>query len=198
MEDIDKVARGLGDLIGPHAELFFGIALLAFGLSATSVGTLAGQVGCGSRLGCSILWCVPDWLLWLIASGLLAVGEIATLAFILGPVALAALATAGVAALGVGMVVQLAVFIVASLASLAIVRPIAQRHLRTPAKIRTGTAALVGESAVVLERVDQLGGRIKLGGEIWSARALDGAGTFDPGAHVHVVEIAGATAIVMG
>ena len=42
--DIDEVARGLGDLVGTHAEIFFGIALLASGLSATSVGTLAGQV----------------------------------------------------------------------------------------------------------------------------------------------------------
>ena len=141
---------------------------------------------------------MPDWLIWVIGSGVLVVGEISTLAFILGPVALAALVTAGVAAAGVSMVVQLAVFIVASIASLAIVRPIAKRHLRTPPKIRTGVAALVGESALVLERVDQHGGQIKLGGEVWSARALDGAGTFDPGAHVHVVEISGATAIVMG
>jgi membrane protein implicated in regulation of membrane protease activity len=134
----------------------------------------------------------------MIGSGVLAIGEISTLAFILGPIALAALATAGVAALGAGLVGQLAVFIVASIGSLAIVRPIARRHLRTPPKIRTGVAALVGESAVVLERVDLNGGQIKLAGEIWSARALDGAGTFDPGSHVRVVEISGATAIVMG
>jgi membrane protein implicated in regulation of membrane protease activity len=140
---------------------------------------------------------VPDWLIWLIGSGALAVGEISTVAFILGPVALAALVTAGAAALGLGLVGQLAVFIVASVASLAIVRPIAKRHLHTPSKLRSGTAALVGEPAVVLERVDLEGGLIKLGGEIWSARAYEGAGTFDPGAHVRVVQISGATAIVM-
>lgn len=134
----------------------------------------------------------------MIGSGVLAIGEISTLAFILGPIALAALVTAGVAALGAGLVGQLVVFIVASIGSLAIVRPIARRHLHTPPKIRTGIAALVGESAVVLERVDLNGGQIKLAGEIWSARALEGAGTFDPGSHVHVVEISGATAIVMG
>ncbi len=141
---------------------------------------------------------MPDWLIWVIISGALAVGEVSTLTFILGPIALAALITAGVAAAGAGLVLQLAVFIVASIGSLAIVRPIAKRHMRTPPKIRTGVAALVGESAVVLERVDQHGGQIKLGGEVWSARALEGAGTFDPGAHVHVIEISGATAIVMG
>ena len=119
------------------------------------------------------------------------------MAFILGPIALAALATAGAAALGAGLMGQLAVFIVASIASLAIVRPIAKRHLRTPPKTRTGVAALIGESAVVMERVDLNGGQIKLAGEVWSARAFEGAGTFDPGPHVRVVEISGATAIVM-
>ena len=107
----------------------------------------------------------------MIGSGALAVGEISTVAFILGPIALAALATAGVAALGAGLMGQLIVFIVASIASLAIIRPIAKRHLHTPPKIRTGVAALVGEPAVVLETVDLEGGLIKLGGEIWSARA---------------------------
>ncbi len=140
---------------------------------------------------------MPNWLIWLIGSGALAVGEISTVAFILGPIALAALATAGVAALGAGLMGQLIVFIVASIASLAIIRPIAKRHLHTPPKIRTGVAALVGEPAVVLETVDLEGGLIKLGGEIWSARAYEGAGTFDPGDHVRVVEISGATAIVM-
>lgn len=140
---------------------------------------------------------MPDWLIWLLGSGALAIGEISTLAFVLGPIALAALVTAAAAALGGGLVVQLAVFIVASIASLAIVRPIAKRHLRMPAKVRSGTAALVGQSALVLERVDLHGGQIKLAGEVWTARAFEGAGTFDPGTTVQVVEIAGATAIVM-
>lgn len=125
-------------------------------------------------------------------------GEVTTVAFILGPIALAGLAAAAAAALGAGLVVQLAVFIVGSIASLAIIRPIATRHLRTPPKIRTGTAALVGQSAVVTERVDQHGGQVKLAGEIWTARAFNGAGTFEPGMQVHVVEVDGATAIVMG
>lgn len=134
----------------------------------------------------------------MIGSGVLAVGEVTTVAFILGPIALAALAAALAAGLGAGLVIQLTVFIVGSIASLAIIRPIAKRHLHTPPKIRTGTAALVGRSAVVTERVDQHGGLVKLAGEIWTARALEGAGTYEPGAEVQVVEVVGATAIVMG
>ena len=139
---------------------------------------------------------MPDWVAWVIAAAVLAAGEVASLTFIMGPVALAALAAAAVAAAGVAAEIQLAVFIVASLGTLGIVRPIARRHLRTPAQIRTGTAALVGSRAVVLERVDRDGGRIKLGGEEWTARAFDEDDVFEQGARVEVLKIDGATALV--
>lgn len=139
---------------------------------------------------------MPDWVLWTIAAALLAAGEVASLSFIMGPVALAALA-AGVAALaGAGIEAQFAVFILGSIGSLAIVRPIARRHLRTPAQIRTGTAALIGSRAVVVERVDRDGGQVKLAGEVWSARAFDEDDVFEAGQRVEVLKIDGATALV--
>jgi membrane protein implicated in regulation of membrane protease activity len=139
---------------------------------------------------------MPEWVAWMIAAALLAAGEVASLSFILGPIALAALA-AGVAALaGIGIEAQFVVFIVGSIGSLAIVRPIARRHLRTPAQIRTGTAALLGSPAVVIERVDRDGGQVKLAGEVWSARAFAEDDVFEPGARVEVLKIDGATALV--
>ncbi len=139
---------------------------------------------------------MPDWVLWMIAAALLAAGEVASLTFIMGPVALAALAAGIVALAGVAVEVQFIVFILGSIGSLAIVRPIARRHLRTPPQIRTGTAALVGSRAVVLERVDDGGGRVKIGGEVWSARPFFEGQTFEPGTRVDVAEIRGATALV--
>jgi membrane protein implicated in regulation of membrane protease activity len=65
-----------------------------------------------------------------------------------------------------------------------------------PPSLRTGTAALVGARAVVLQRVDENGGRIKLGGEEWSARSFVPDQVFEPGARVEVAEIQGATALV--
>jgi membrane protein implicated in regulation of membrane protease activity len=139
---------------------------------------------------------VPSWVVWSIVAIALALGEVATLSLFLGPIALAALLAAVVSALGGGLVVQLLVFIVGSLASLALLRPIAVRHLRTPARLRTGTAALVGTKALVLERVDLHGGQVKIGGEVWSARAYDESQVIEPGSRVDVVKIEGATALV--
>ena len=139
---------------------------------------------------------MEEWVWWMIAAGLLAIGEIFTLSFFLGPVSVAAVAAAIVALAGLGLGIQWIVFIAVSLASLAVLRPIAKRHLKTPAQIRTGTAALVGTRAVVLERVDSNGGQVKIGGEIWSARCYDEDEVLEPGARVDVMEIEGATALV--
>jgi membrane protein implicated in regulation of membrane protease activity len=139
---------------------------------------------------------VEDWVWWIIAAGVLAVGEIATLGFFLGPIAVAATIAAIVAVAGGGLAAQWIVFIAASLGTLLVLRPIARRHLKTPPRIRTGTAALVGGRAVVLEHVDANGGQVRIGGEVWSARAYDEDDSFEPGARVEVMQIDGATALV--
>jgi membrane protein implicated in regulation of membrane protease activity len=136
------------------------------------------------------------WVIWTVVAGALAVGEIVTLSFFMGPIAVAAVLAAVAALAGAGTALQMVVFIVASAASLAVLRPIARRHLHTPAKIRTGTAALVGSPAVALERVDGSGGTVKLAGEVWSARTYDDDEVIEPGARVQVMQIEGATALV--
>ena len=139
---------------------------------------------------------MDDWVWWMIAAGVLAIGEIATLGIYHGPIAIAAV-TAGIVALaGAGHALQWIVFIAVSLASLLVLRPIARRHLRTPAQLRTGTAALVGKPAVVVERVDRDGGQVKLAGEVWSARSYDDDQAFEAGTRVEVMKIDGATALV--
>ena len=137
------------------------------------------------------------WLAWAIAAVLLAIGEIFTPGlFFLGPVALAAVAAAVAAAFHVPVWVQLVVFAGGSFASLGLLRPIARAHLSMPAAIRTGTAALEGARAVVLQRVDENGGRVRIGGEEWSARSYMPGQVLEPGTRVEVVKIEGATALV--
>ncbi|MFZ4510487.1 MAG: NfeD family protein [Candidatus Nanopelagicales bacterium] len=142
---------------------------------------------------------MDGWVWWIVAAGVLAVADVITggtliLIMIAGGAAAGGLASA----LGASPALSVGVFALVSVALLGVVRPIARRHMRTPREVRTGVAALVGTEAVVLEAVDGNDGRIKLAGEVWSARAYDGDSVFVVGQRVHVLEIDGATALVAG
>jgi membrane protein implicated in regulation of membrane protease activity len=141
---------------------------------------------------------MEEWLLWLILAVIFGVGEIATLGFFLAPFAGGAAVAAVVSAAGVGFVGSLAVFLVISVVLLAALRPLARSHRRMPPQIRTGTAALVGKSAMVLERIanSEGVGCVRIDGEVWTARAYMEDETFEAGTRVQVVEIRGATALV--
>ncbi|CAN5602029.1 NfeD family protein [soil metagenome] len=136
------------------------------------------------------------WVWWLVAAVVLGIIEVTTLDLVFAMLAAGAVAGGVVAVVGFGLPLQAAVAIVVAVAMLAVVRPIALRHLRTPLSTRTGTAALVGSRAVVLERVDAHAGQVKLAGEVWTARAYDEGQVIEAGQPVDVVEIKGATALV--
>ncbi|MDX6514160.1 MAG: hypothetical protein QOE36_3664 [Gaiellaceae bacterium] len=140
---------------------------------------------------------MSSWVIWSIVAVALAVGEIFTPGlFFLGPVALAAVVAAVLAAVGLGAAVQLIVFILCSIASVGLLRPLARAHLHMPSMLRTGTAALVGAKGLVTQQVTVDGGRVKIGGEEWSARAFMEGQVLEPGTRVEVAKIEGATALV--
>jgi membrane protein implicated in regulation of membrane protease activity len=141
---------------------------------------------------------MDSWVYWLIAAVILAIGEIATTGLFLAPFAAGALVATILAAAGAGAVVEWAVFLVVSVVVLAALRPVAREHQRTRGTLKTGTAALVGQHATVVERIANAEGVgcVRLDGEIWTARAYDEDETFEPGTRVQVLEIRGATALV--
>ncbi|MFE7447523.1 NfeD family protein [Streptomyces chartreusis] len=141
---------------------------------------------------------IDAWVWWLIGAAALGIGLVITAMPELGMLAVGAVAAAVAAGVfGGDAVVQVVAFVVVSTALIAVVRPIANRHRAQRPQLATGIEALKGKQAVVLERVDASGGRIKLAGEIWSARALDTDRAYEVGQEVDVVDIEGATAIVM-
>ncbi|MET9697985.1 NfeD family protein [Streptomyces sp. NPDC006529] len=140
---------------------------------------------------------IDAWVWWLIGAVGLGIPLVVTAMPEFGMFAVGAIAGAVTAALGGGVAAQILVFAVVSVALIAVIRPIANRHRDQRPQHRSGIDALRGRSAVVTERVDGSGGRIKLAGEIWSARAFDADSSFEPGQQVDVVEIDGATAVVM-
>jgi len=139
---------------------------------------------------------VSAWVVWLIAAVAFLATEMATTTLFVIPFAGGALAAMVAALAGLGVALQLVVFLLVSALALTAVRPIARRHRTAPPQIRTGTAALVGRSATVLEQVTGGGGTVKLEGEVWSARALDEDAVLEAGSRVQVIQIQGATAIV--
>jgi membrane protein implicated in regulation of membrane protease activity len=139
------------------------------------------------------------WIIWLVAACVLGVGEMHQGGFYLAPFALGAVLATVVALLGVGAPLSAVVFLAGSGIVFGTLRPVARRHRRLPPSIRTGAAALVGKHALVLERIaNQEGvGCVKIDSEVWTARSYDEDAVIDPGEQVEVVEIRGATALVM-
>ena len=143
---------------------------------------------------------MDTWIIWLIAACVLGVGEMHQGGFYLAPFALGAALAAVVGVLGVGAPLSAVVFLAASGIVFGTLRPVAQRHRRMPPAIRTGAAALIGRRATVLERIanDEGVGCVRIdGGEVWTARSYDQDEVIEAGEHVEVVEIRGATALVM-
>lgn len=134
---------------------------------------------------------------WLIAAVGLGIPLVLTAMPEFGMLAVGGVAAAVTAGLGGGAVTQVVVFAVVSTALILVVRPLAKRAGKQQPEHRSGVDALQGRQALVLERVDGQGGRIKLAGEVWSARALDPAQAYEAGSQVDVAEIDGATAVVM-
>ena len=140
---------------------------------------------------------MESWIVWLIVAAVLGVAELLTTTFAFGLIAIAAVVAAVVGAFHLSFALQLTSFVVAAGAGLVFVRPIALRHLKQPPPLRTGTAALVGRTAIVLEEVTDQGGRIRIDGEEWSSRTyVDDSPAIPVGAKVDVMQIKGATALV--
>lgn len=138
------------------------------------------------------------WLAWLIAAAALAGLELLSLDLVLLMLAAGALGGAAAAAVGLPLLGAAGVAVAIGLVGLVAIRPVAVRHLSLGPAHATGTAALVGREAVVVASVTPSGGgRIKLAGEIWSARNYEPDATIAEGAAVDVVLIDGATAVVL-
>ncbi|GAA2081194.1 NfeD family protein [Streptomyces albiaxialis] len=137
------------------------------------------------------------WVWWLVAAAALGIPLVLTAMPEFGMLAVGGVAGAVTAGLGGGPVAQVVVFAAVSTALILVVRPVARRMRAERPELTSGVEALKGRQALVLEKVDGHGGRIKLAGEVWSARSLDSDESYEPGSQVDVVEIDGATAVVM-
>jgi len=135
-------------------------------------------------------------LIWLIAGVVLMVAEVVSGDLVLLMLGAGALVAAGSAALTGNPIIDVIVFAVASAGLLWLARPALKRRFLHGPNIKTGIESLIGTSGVTVSTVDGDGGRIKLAGDIWTARSHVEGERIEPGTKVTVVEIAGATAVV--
>src|SRR5579884_2594457 len=140
---------------------------------------------------------MSGWVLWVIAACAFGIGEMLTTGFFLAPFAFGAALAAVVDLAGAGELAAWIVFVLSSLSTLVLVRPIARRHPKSPPAIRTGAAALIGKHAVVLERIANREGVgcVRIDGDVWTARSLHDDQEIEQGTQVEVVDIKGATAL---
>jgi len=139
---------------------------------------------------------MESWIVWLIAAAVLGVAELLTTTLAFGLIAIAAVAAAVVGAFHLSFALQLVAFAVAAGAGLGFIRPIAIKHIKQPPTLRTGVAALVGRSGIVLEEVTEHSGRVRIDGEEWSSRPYDESLVIPVGTKVDIMQIKGATALV--
>jgi membrane protein implicated in regulation of membrane protease activity len=136
------------------------------------------------------------WVIWLIAAVLLVVVEVFTLTAAVGLLGGAALITALAAALGLPVPLQFVVFAGSSVAGVVLLSPIARRHMSARYGVPDGVDALLGKPGYVVQEVTGRDGRVRIGGEEWSARAMDDSVVIPAGTAVDVLQIDGATAVV--
>ena len=135
-------------------------------------------------------------LVWFVTALILAGLELLAGEFTFLMLAAAALITAGFAFADIPIWLEAVVFGASALMLVFFLRPLLKRNLDKPAALDTSPNALIGRMAEVLEIVDGRRGQIRLDGDVWSARSLDPASTFQPGKQVSVTSFDGPTAVV--
>jgi membrane protein implicated in regulation of membrane protease activity len=137
-----------------------------------------------------------DWQAWLALAMVFGAAELLSLDLVLLMMASGALVGMLVALVGLGLPIQILAAVAASVGMVALVRPNIVSRLHSGPELTLGHSALVGKQGVVVDEVSAHTGQIKIGGEVWTARAYDETETIEPGATVDVFEIRGATALV--
>lgn len=137
-----------------------------------------------------------EWQAWLGLAVLLGALELFSLDLILLMLAGGAVLGMVAAIIGLPVVAQVLIALAGSAACLVLVRPSVVKRLHGGPTLVLGHDALVGKQAVVIEQVSAHGGQVRVGGDVWTARAYDEDLVIEPGATVDIFQIKGATALV--
>jgi membrane protein implicated in regulation of membrane protease activity len=137
-------------------------------------------------------------IVWVVATALAIAGEVFTTSFFLIFFAFGALVALLLAVLGIGLPLQILGFIVASVASMLVLRPAVLHRLSSSSERYEPRGSIVGRSATVTTAIEPGGnGTVRVGsGEFWTARALRPGERIEPGARVRILDTDGVTVLV--
>ncbi|MET0839641.1 MAG: NfeD family protein [Marmoricola sp.] len=139
------------------------------------------------------------WETWLGLAVIFGVLELVSLDLFLVMLAGGAVVGGVTALLGGPIALQVVLALISSVALLGVIRPPVVRRLHGGGPdLKTGADALIGKRATVLRELAYgTPGRVKIGGEEWTAEPYDEDDRIEPGELVDVVQIKGATAYVL-
>ena len=138
------------------------------------------------------------WETWLMIAVALGVLELLSTDLILIMLAGGALVGMFVALFGAPVGMQIVLALATALGLLALIRPNMVHRLHAGPTLRTGAEALIGQRGFVIEPLSHVNpGRVKIGGDVWTAKPYDEDDLIEAGATVDVVSIKGATAYVL-
>ena len=135
-------------------------------------------------------------IFWAVAVVAFVILELATVGLASIWFALGALCALIAALLGAPVWLQIVWFVIVSVATLLLTRPLAKKYINNKT-MATNADRVIGSKAVVKERIDELAGTgaVLADGKMWSARTADGA-VAEPGEIVTVQEIRGVKLVV--
>lgn len=138
-------------------------------------------------------------ILWAVVAALAFVGELLSISFFLLFFSLGAAVALVIALLGAGIVAQVVGFVVASLLSLIILRPILFGRISLQGGERyVSRAGVTGKRGVVTDTIEPgASGMVRIGdGEFWTARSMYTDQRIEAGSRVRVLDTDGLTAVV--
>ncbi len=138
-----------------------------------------------------------DMVIWLVLLVAFSAAEAVTVGLVSLWFALGALCALLLSLLIENIWAEICVFLLVSIATLLLLRPLANRYFSTKDMKRTNLDLIVGSDGVVLEEIDNLfaRGQVKVCGQVWSARSQSGQ-LISPGTVVTVLRIEGVKVFV--
>ena len=136
------------------------------------------------------------WSIWAILVLVLLILETITVDFFFMMLGFGALFATATAWFTGSLTAQIIVFAIVSVIALFLVRPWVKRRINNDNKIVSNISGLLGKTGIALTEVNILGGRVKVAGEVWSAKTLAGI-EIPAQAEIEVAQVDGAHLIVL-